>query len=92
MVEAPDFDRKMLFLATQLSHELEMKSVLLNALEALFKTLKASHSGESVVEAMTLLRCIIRLALKLLVEPTINKSLAGSFPLRSRVLIFAIQD
>ncbi|KAK1222658.1 sporulation-specific protein 22 [Marasmius sp. AFHP31] len=73
MVEAPDFDRKMLLLATQLSHELEMKSVLLNALEALFKTLKASR-GETVAEAMTLLRCIIRLALKLLVEPTVNKS------------------
>ncbi|KAG7090528.1 hypothetical protein E1B28_009637 [Marasmius oreades] len=73
MVEAPDFDRKMLLLATQLSHELEMKSVLLNTLEALLRTLKASQSGETAVEAMVLLRCIIRLALKLLLEPTANK-------------------
>ncbi|KAL0578367.1 sporulation-specific protein 22 [Marasmius crinis-equi] len=56
MVEAPDFDRKMLLLATQLSHNMEMKSVLLNALEALLKTLKGSQDGETVIEAMTLLR------------------------------------
>ncbi|EEB90105.1 hypothetical protein MPER_11734, partial [Moniliophthora perniciosa FA553] len=74
MVEAPDFDRKMLLLATQLSHKSEMKSVLLIALEALLKTLKTSQSGETILEAMTLLRCVIRLSLKLLVEPTANKS------------------
>ncbi|ESK93496.1 hypothetical protein Moror_1688 [Moniliophthora roreri MCA 2997] len=74
MVEATDFDRKMLLLATQLSHESEMKSLLLVALEALLKTLKVSQSGETVLEAMTLLRCVIRLSLKLLMEPTANKS------------------
>ncbi|KAJ7877618.1 meiosis protein SPO22/ZIP4 like-domain-containing protein [Mycena leptocephala] len=73
MVKAADFDRKMLLLATQISHESEMKTVLLSVLEALLKTLKIENSGETVVEAMTLIRCIIRLVLKLLVEPASNK-------------------
>ncbi|KAF7340474.1 hypothetical protein MVEN_01967700 [Mycena venus] len=73
MVNAADFDRKMLLLATQISHESEMKTVLLSVLEALLKTLKIENSGETVVEAMTLIRCIIRLVLKLLVEPASNK-------------------
>ncbi|KAE9404331.1 hypothetical protein BT96DRAFT_853832, partial [Gymnopus androsaceus JB14] len=74
MVNAPDFDRKMLLLATKLSHESEMKNVLLAVLEALLKTLKLSSSGETVVEAMALLRCIIRLVLKLFVDPAAIKS------------------
>lgn len=73
MVNAPDFDRKMLLLATKLSHESEMKNVLLSVLEALLKTLSISSSGETVVEAMALLRCIIRLVLKLLTEPAAIK-------------------
>ncbi|KAG6819251.1 hypothetical protein H0H93_013770, partial [Arthromyces matolae] len=76
MVDASDFDRSMLLLATQLSHQSEMKSVLLSVLQALLKTLKLSNSGETVVEAMTLIRCIIRLALSLLSEPTANRTLA----------------
>ncbi|KIK65861.1 hypothetical protein GYMLUDRAFT_950153 [Collybiopsis luxurians FD-317 M1] len=74
MVNATDFDRKMLLLATKLSHESEMKNVLLAVLEALLKTLKISNGGETVVEAMALLRCIIRLVLKLLAEPTVTAS------------------
>ncbi|KAF9467007.1 hypothetical protein BDZ94DRAFT_1212000 [Collybia nuda] len=73
ILKAPDFDRKMLLLATQISHQSEMKVVLLSVLEALLKTLKIGNSGETVVEAMTLIRCIIRLALGLLVDPTTNK-------------------
>jgi hypothetical protein len=73
MLNAPDFDRKMLLLATKLSHETEMKNVLLAVLEALLKTLKISKNGETVIEAMALLRCIIRLVLKLLAEPTATK-------------------
>ncbi|KAJ3868076.1 meiosis protein SPO22/ZIP4 like-domain-containing protein [Lentinula novae-zelandiae] len=69
MVNAPDFDRQMLLLATKISHESEMKNVLLAILEALLTTLKISKSGETVIEAMALLRCIIRLILKLLAEP-----------------------
>ncbi|KNZ75710.1 Testis-expressed sequence 11 protein [Termitomyces sp. J132] len=74
MVEAPDFDRNMLLLATQLSHQSEMRVVLLSVLEALLKTLKLSNSGETAVEAMTLIRCIIRLALSLLGDPTANRT------------------
>ncbi|KAG6873268.1 hypothetical protein C0995_001042 [Termitomyces sp. Mi166 len=74
MVEAPDFDRNMLLLATQLSHQSEMKGVLLSVLEALLKTLKLSNSGETAVEAMTLIRCIIRLAVGLLGDPTVNRT------------------
>ncbi|KAG5643053.1 hypothetical protein DXG03_001631 [Asterophora parasitica] len=74
MQKAPDFDRNMLLLATQISHQSDMKGILLSVLEALLKTLKLDNSGETVVEAMTLLRCIIRLALGLLVEPTANRA------------------
>ncbi|KAG6828742.1 hypothetical protein H0H92_006880 [Tricholoma furcatifolium] len=74
MVEAPDFDRNMLLLATQISHQQEMKGALLLVLEALLKTLKPNNSGETAVEAMTLIRCIIRLALGLIGEPTANKT------------------
>jgi hypothetical protein len=73
MLRSPDFDRKMLLLATQISHQSEMKVVLLSVLEALLKTLKVGDSGEVVVEAMTLIRCIIRLALGLLAEPATNQ-------------------
>ncbi|KAF9444140.1 SPO22-domain-containing protein [Macrolepiota fuliginosa MF-IS2] len=73
MQKAPDFDRKMLLLATQVSHKLEMKPVLLSALEALLQTLKAGANSEAVVEAMTLIRCIIKMALKLLLDPVANK-------------------
>ncbi|KAL0950560.1 hypothetical protein HGRIS_007363 [Hohenbuehelia grisea] len=75
MVKAPDFDRKMLLLATQLSHASEMKGLLLSVLEALLKTLKFSDDGETAVEAMSLLRCIIRLVIKLLAEPAANREL-----------------
>ncbi|KAJ3735950.1 meiosis protein SPO22/ZIP4 like-domain-containing protein [Lentinula guzmanii] len=75
MVNSPDFDRQMLLLATKISHESEMKNVLLAVLEALLKTLKISNSGETVVEAMALLRCIIRLVLKLLAEPTTTRAI-----------------
>ncbi|KAF7437402.1 hypothetical protein PC9H_004241 [Pleurotus ostreatus] len=71
MVKAPDFDRRMLLLATQLSHDVDMKTLLLSVLQSLLRTLKFADGGETAVEAMTLLRCIIRLILKLLVEPGI---------------------
>jgi hypothetical protein len=73
MVKAPDFDPKMLHLATQLSHENDMKSLLLAVLQALLKTLTIGDKGEALVDAMTLIRCIIRLISKLLAEPTANK-------------------
>ncbi|KAF8637477.1 hypothetical protein AX16_010805 [Volvariella volvacea WC 439] len=75
MVDAPDFDRKMLLLATQITHQSEMRHILLSVLEALFQTLKFENAtGEPIEEAMALIRCIIRLSLKLLEEPGANKS------------------
>ncbi|KJA20853.1 hypothetical protein HYPSUDRAFT_68178 [Hypholoma sublateritium FD-334 SS-4] len=75
MVKAPDFDRKMLLLATQISHQSEMKGALLAVLESLLKTLKIGSDGDVVIEAMALLRCIIKLILKLLSEPAADKSI-----------------
>jgi len=74
MQKTSDFDRKMLLLATQLSHKLAMKPVLLSALEALLITLKTRVNNDAVVEAMTLVRCIIKIAMKLLTEPLANRS------------------
>ncbi|CAA7266391.1 unnamed protein product [Cyclocybe aegerita] len=73
MVKAPDFDRKMLLLATQISHQSDMKPVLLAVLESLLKTLKIGSNQEVVVEAMTLIRCIVKLVLSLLVDPAANR-------------------
>jgi len=73
MVAAPDFDRKMLLLACQLSHEMDLKTLLLTVLRALLDTLNAQTRLESMAEAMTLIRCIIRLVLKLLGEPAANR-------------------
>ncbi|KAF8880917.1 meiosis protein SPO22/ZIP4 like-domain-containing protein [Gymnopilus junonius] len=73
MLKAPDFDRKMLLLATQISHQSEMKGVLLAVLESLLRTLKIGSNGEIVVEAMTLMRCIVKLILNLFAETAANK-------------------
>jgi hypothetical protein len=73
---APGFDRKMLLLATQISHQMESKGVLLFVLEALLETLVAGSEAacsETVVEAMTLIRCIIRLVLKLMSDQAANQ-------------------
>jgi hypothetical protein len=73
MQKAPGFDRKMLLLATQIAHRSEMRLVLLSVLNNFLKTLKFGSSGEIVVEAMALLRCMIKLILGLLVDPTANR-------------------
>lgn len=73
MQKAPGFDRRMLFLATQIAYRSEMQLVLLSVLKNLLKTLKFGSSGEIVVEAMTLLRCMIKLILGLLVDPAANR-------------------
>ncbi|GBE78570.1 hypothetical protein BKA93DRAFT_799652 [Sparassis latifolia] len=73
MVIAPDFDRKMLMLATRLANESEMKALLLSALEALLDVVKIRQGPATDVEALTLIRCIIRLVLKLLAEPGPNR-------------------
>src|SRR5882762_337689 len=72
MVRAPDFDRKMLLLATQLAHESDMKGLLLSVLDALLQTLNLPE-GNMITEAMILIRCAIRLILKLMTEPAANQ-------------------
>jgi hypothetical protein len=80
IVKAPDFDRRMLQLATQLSHESDMKKLLLTVLDALLKTITIGDKGETVVDGMTLIRCIIRLILRLLTEPDANQYSIFPFP------------
>ncbi|KIJ58775.1 hypothetical protein HYDPIDRAFT_102026, partial [Hydnomerulius pinastri MD-312] len=72
VVEAPDFDRRMLLLACRLSHDFDMKGLLLSVLMSLLEVLNFRENVDTVAEAMTLVRCIIRLTLKLLGEPGAN--------------------
>lgn len=72
MVQAPDFDRKMLLLATQLANEADMRRLLLSVLETLLESLGAEQS-EIHTEAITLIRCIIRLVVKLMDESPANR-------------------
>lgn len=72
MVVAPDFDRRMLLLACRLSHDSDMKSLLLSVLVCLLDTLNPRENVDTVTESMTLIRCIVRLTLKLLGEPGAN--------------------
>jgi len=66
IVGSPDFDRRMLLLATSMAHESDMKNLLLTVLEALLRTLKRESGLEADVEAITLVRCIVRLVHSLL--------------------------
>ena len=61
IVGSPDFDRRMLLLATSMAHESDMKNLLLTVLEALLKTLKRESGLGADTEAITLVRCIVRL-------------------------------
>ncbi|KAG2135130.1 meiosis protein SPO22/ZIP4 like-domain-containing protein [Suillus clintonianus] len=69
MVHAVNFDRKMILLACRLAHDMDMKNLLLNVLKALLETLNFRENVENITEAMALVRCIIRLIIKLLGEP-----------------------
>ncbi|TCD65068.1 hypothetical protein EIP91_003270 [Steccherinum ochraceum] len=73
MVKSSDFDRKMLLLATQLANESDMKTLLLSVLEELLRTLSSQESPDFEAETLTLLRCIIRLVVKLIGEPAANR-------------------
>ncbi|TFK48044.1 hypothetical protein OE88DRAFT_1810744 [Heliocybe sulcata] len=73
MVNASDFDRRMLLLATQMAHEMDLRRLLLSVLEALLQTLQDEASIETEFEAITVVRCLIRLELKLLGEPGANR-------------------
>lgn len=73
MVKASDFDRRMLLLATQLAHESDLKLLLLTVLEALLKNVRLNPMAETEAEAVVLIRCIVRLVLKLMRQPTADQ-------------------
>jgi len=56
MVQAKDFDRKMLLLATQLAHDANLKSVLLTVLDSLLTYLRSQKGFNNDVEALTMIR------------------------------------
>ena len=68
MVHASNFNKKMLLLATRLANEAGMKHLLLSVLEALLDASTRSQL-EVEAEAITLVRCIIRLVLRMMSEP-----------------------
>ncbi|KAI0802995.1 hypothetical protein BC629DRAFT_1284035 [Irpex lacteus] len=72
MASAPDFDRKMLLLATQLANESDMKALLLSVLETLLKMVQNQPEKDIHVEGLSLIRCVIRLVVKLMGEPAAN--------------------
>ena len=72
MAKTSDFDRRTLLLATQISHEADMKTVLLASLEALLRTLRSHGPVDSDVEGICLARCIIRLVIRLMKESIVE--------------------
>ncbi|KAG9124870.1 hypothetical protein FRC07_009933 [Ceratobasidium sp. 392] len=75
MAKAPDFDRKMLLLATQLAHEAKQKTLLLAVLEAMLRTLRQEEQSLELgaeAEGITIVRCSVRIILDLLKEPLVS--------------------
>ncbi|KAI9059547.1 hypothetical protein FKP32DRAFT_1657351 [Trametes sanguinea] len=68
MVHASNFNKKMLLLATRLASDSGMKTLLLSVLEALLDA-SIREGVEAEAEAITLVRCIIRLILRMMSEP-----------------------
>lgn len=73
VVNAPDFDRRMLILATQITHRSDNRRVLMVVLECLLKSLKVGSGSDAAPETMTLVRCIIKLILGSLVQPVTKR-------------------
>ena len=86
MVKTHDFDRKMLLLATHLANETDMKRLLLSVLEALLESVQTQDGGEIHPEAITLIRCIVRLVLKLVDESGSGRYVCGSLRIRQRLI------
>ena len=81
MTEATDFDKKMLLMATRLAHESDLKHLLLSVLQELFKSVEADDGLRNETEAITLIRCMIRLTLRLIADPgTGNRYVASRVP------------
>lgn len=69
MVQTIDFDKRMLLLATQLAHDANLKTLLLTILDSLLNFLKSQGGFENEIEALTMVRCIIRLVIELIKQP-----------------------
>lgn len=69
MVHSPGFDQRMLLMATRLAHETDLKNVLLSVLQELLDCVRARETTEMNVEPITLVRCMIRLVLRLIADP-----------------------
>jgi len=83
MAKSQGFNRDMLLLATQLANEADMKTLLLKILEELLNSFNL-YDSDNNMEALTLIRCIIRLVVKLMAEPgsksaTLVPTLLGHF-------------
>ena len=61
MVKSPDFDHRMLLLAVQLAYESDLKTLLLSVLDVLLANVNSQDGGQFEVEALTLIRCMVRL-------------------------------
>jgi hypothetical protein len=59
----------MLLMATRLAHETDLKNVLLSVLQELLDHVRAREASEINVEPITLIRCMIRLVLRLIADP-----------------------
>jgi len=68
MVHADGFDRKMLLMGTQLAHESGLKALLLFVLQELFQSVQKHEGIDADAEAITIIRCMIRLDLRLMAE------------------------
>ncbi len=60
----------MLLMATRLAHETDLKNVLLSILQEILDHVRAGKATEINVEPITLIRCMIRLVLRLIADPT----------------------
>ena len=61
----------MLLMATRLAHETDLKNVLLSVLQEILDHVRAqkAKATEINVEPITLIRCMIRLVLRLIADP-----------------------
>jgi hypothetical protein len=70
MINGFGFDQRMLLMATRLAHETDLRNVLVSVLQDLLDYVRAGKSStEMNVEPVTLIRCIIRLVLRLIADP-----------------------
>ena len=85
MTTSRDFDKKFLLLSIQLAHESDLKGILLVSLEALLRSLHAHGPVDSEVEELLLIRCIVRLVIRLMKEAQSDEDRFS----RSRSLLIA---